>query len=264
MDLQLQGKTAFITGSTAGIGFGCAKLLCQEGVRVILNGRTEEGVKKAIDQLSTEVPSGHVSGIATDFSSRQEIVDMLHRIEDIDILINNVGIYRSQSFFESTDEDWQQQYEVNVMSGVRLSRHLLPQMKKTGWGRIIFVSSECATLVPDDLIGYSSTKAAILAISRGLAQLTRGTDVTINTIVPGSTMTEGAQEFLSNLADKEGKTVKQVEADFFKDIRTSSLIERFVSVGEVASAVAYLSSPLSAGTNGSTIKIDGGSMGGIF
>ncbi len=264
MDLQLQGKTAFISGSTSGIGYGCAKLFCKEGIHVILNGRTEASVQKAIAQLSAEVSGVQISGIATDFSSREEVYELLPQIADVDILVNNVGIYKSESFFESSDEDWYRQYEVNVMSGVRLSRKLLPSMIKRGWGRIIFVSSECATLVPEDLIAYSSTKTAIHAISRGLAQLTRGTAVTVNTVTPGSTMTEGAKDFLGHLATKEGITVEQAASDFFKNVRTSSLIERFVSVEEVASAIIYLASPLSAGTNGSTIKIDGGSMSGIL
>jgi len=261
MDLNLTGKTAFITGSTAGIGYGCAKILAQEGAQVILNGRSQASVDGAVARLQEELKGALVTGHAADFSDAQQVTDLLERLPRVDILINNVGIYTSQSFYDSSDQDWTRQHEVNVMSGVRLSRQILPQMKKKGWGRIIFISSECPSLVPEDLIAYSATKAAI---SRGLAQLTRGTDVTVNTIVPGSTMTEGAQDFLSNLASQTGKTVAQAEADFFKDIRTSSLIERFVSVEEVASTIAYIASPLSAGTNGSTIKIDGGSMGGIL
>ena len=156
MDLQLDGKVAFITGSTAGIGYGCAKLLSKEGVTVILNGRSEKGVLEAVARLKEEVGHENISGIATDFSDAGEVSDLLSRLRDIDILINNVGIYRSQSFLESTDQDWYNQYEVNIMSGVRLSRQLLPKMMDSGWGRIIFVSSECATLVPEDLIGYLS------------------------------------------------------------------------------------------------------------
>jgi len=231
---------------------------------VIINGRSNAGVEEAMIRLQREVPGCDVSGRATDFSDVAAVQCLLTSLPAVDILINNVGIYTSQSFYTTSDDDWHRQQEVNVMSGVRLSRHFLPKMIEQGWGRIIFISSECATLVPSDLIGYSTTKAAMLALSRGLSQLTRGTAVTVNTIAPGSTMTEGAQDFLKNLAKEEGKSVDQAEADFFKDIRTSSLLERFVSVDEVASTIAYIASPLSAGTNGSTIKIDGGSMGGII
>ena len=264
MDLKLKGKTAFITGSTAGIGFATAKLLLQEGANVIINGRTEDSVGKAIHKIKKEISSAAVKGIAADFSNLEDIQSLLKQLPPIDILINNVGIYTSKSFFETTDEDWYRQFEVNVMSGVRLSRHLLPKMIAENWGRILFVSSECATLVPSDLIAYSMTKTAILSISRGLAQLTKGTDVTVNTVLPGSTLSEGAKQFLSDAAQKENKTSQQVEADFFSNVRTSSLLQRFASVEEIANTLTYLASPLSTATNGAAIKIDGGSMGGIM
>lgn len=264
MDLQLKGKTAFITGSTSGIGFAAAKVLLQEGVEVIINGRQQEGVSVAVEKLKALVPNARVKGIATDFLKTKEIDALLEHLPPIDILINNVGIYTAQSFFETSDDDWTQQIEVNIMSGVRLSRHLLPKMLDSNWGRILFISSECATLVPSDLIAYSTTKAAILAVSRGLAQLTSGTGVTVNTIIPGSTLTEGAERFLEGVATKENKTRAEVENDFFSKVRTSSLLERFASVEEIANTITYYSSPLSAATNGATIKLDGGSMGGIL
>jgi len=264
MDLKLKGKTAFISGSTSGIGFATAKLLLQEGVKVIINGRHQKGVSEIVDKLQKLVPNGVVKGIAADFSKSTEVDFLLEELPLVDILINNVGFFTSQSFYETTDEDWYKQIEVNVMSGVRLSRHFLPKMIRSNWGRILFVSSECATLVPSDLIAYSTSKAVLLAISRGLSQMTPGTGVTVNTIIPGSTLTEGAISFLNGVAEKENKTRGEVEGEFFRKVRTSSLLERFASVEEIANTITYYSSPLSAATNGAVIKLDGGSMGGII
>lgn len=264
MDLKLNGKTAFITGSTSGIGFACAKLLLQEGAKVIINGRSENSVTIAIEKLKEVIPNAKVKGVAADFSKVKEVESLIEQLPLIDILINNVGIFSSQSFFETKDEDWLNQIEVNLMSGVRLSRHFLPKMLSSNWGRILFISSECATLVPTDLIAYSTTKAALFAVSRGLSQMTSGTGVTVNTIIPGSTLTEGANRFLDGVAAKENKTRKEVENDFFSKVRTSSLLERFASVEEIANTIIYYASPLSAATNGATINLDGGSMGGIL
>ena len=264
MDLQLQGKTAFITGSTAGIGFATARILTKEGALVILNGRTSESITEAVQKLQQEFPNAVVSGFAADFSKLNEVEELLNKLPEIDILINNVGIYSSGSFFETVDEDWYRQFEVNVMSGVRLSKNILPKMLNKNWGRILFVSSECATLVPVDMISYSMTKAALHAVSRGLAQLAKGTGVTVNTVVPGSTLSEGAEQFLENAAEKEGKTKAEVEEAFFSEVRTSSLLQRFAKVEEVANTITYLCSPLSSATNGAAIKVDGGSTGGIL
>ncbi len=264
MNLKIEGKTAFISGSTAGIGFATAKSLAEEGAEVILNGRSEQSVKKAIEKLIKLAPKAKVSGYAADFTNSKSVTKLINQLPNIDILINNVGIYYATDFNETTDHEWLQQFEVNVLSGVRLSRVIFPKMLSKNWGRIIFISSECATLVPTDLIAYSASKAAILAISRGLAALTQGTAVTVNTVVPGSTLSEGAEQFLENAAQKEGKTKAQVEADFFKNVRTSSLIQRFATVEEIAHTITYLSSPLAAATNGATIKAEGGSMGGII
>lgn len=264
MDLNLKGKTVFISGATAGIGFCAAKIFLQEGAVVYVNGRTKASVTKAIQRLKAVVPNAEVEGIAADFSDAKAVQLLLQELPNIDILINNVGVYTSQSFFETTDEDWQRQIEVNIMSGVRLSRHVLPKMLTKNWGRILFVSSECATLVPADLIAYSTTKAAVLAASRGLAQLTSGTGVTVNAVLPGSTMTEGAADFLADLATKENKTIAQAESDFFSNVRTSSLLQRFATVEEVANSMVYFSSPLASATNGAVIKLDGGSTGGIL
>lgn len=264
MDLRLSGKTVFISGSTAGIGFAVAQTFLQEGAHIIINGRTDASVAKAIKRLITTFPQGKVDGLNCDFSQPEAVDRLITTLPKIDILINNVGIYDSQSFFETTDKSWTKQLDVNVMSGVRLSRHVLPKMIQQKWGRIVFVSSECATLVPADLIAYSTTKAALLGVSRGLAQLTKGTEVTVNTVLPGSTMTEGAKSFLAAMAEKQNKSMAQAEADFFKEERTSSLLQRFARVEEIADTIVYFSSPLAAATNGAAIKVDGGSMGGII
>jgi NAD(P)-dependent dehydrogenase (short-subunit alcohol dehydrogenase family) len=264
MDLELQGKIAFITGSTAGIGFATARTLAKEGATIILNGRTEERLNEAIHILQQEFPKVSISGLAADFNKRNEVEELLKKLSRIDILINNVGVYSTGSFFETADEDWYHQFEVNVMSGVRLSKKLLPKMLSKDWGRILFVSSECASLAPVDSIPYNMTKTAIHAVSRGLAQLTKGTGVTVNTVVPGSTLSEGAERFLENTAQKEGKTKAQVEEDFFTEVRGSSLLQRFAKVEEVANTITYLASPLSSATNGAAIKVDGGSIGGIM
>lgn len=264
MDLKLKNKTAFISGSTTGIGYAVARVLVKEGATVILNGRTKEKLGAAVQKLQDEFPKETVLGLHADFGNALQIEQLLKKLPEIDILVNNVGIYSSASFFETEDADWQQQFEVNVMSGVRLSRKILPKMLSNNWGRILFVSSECATLVPSDLIPYSMTKTAILAVSRGLAQLTKATNVTVNTIIPGSTLSDGAEQFLENAAQKEGKTKAEVEASFFTEVRTSSLIQRFANVDEVANMIAYLASPLSSATNGAAMRVDGGSMGGIL
>ena len=264
MNLELTGKTVFISGSTSGIGFSTAQMFLQEDATVYINGRTNATVDKAVEQLKTKVPDSNVVGVAADFSSKESIESLIEQLPMIDILINNVGIYSSQSFFETTDEDWEHQYEVNVMSGVRLARFFLPKMLDKDWGRIIFISSECATLVPADLLSYSVTKAAMLAVSRGLAQMTKGTGVTVNSVIPGSTMTEGAEQFLTDLAAKENKSVAQAEKDFFEEVRTSSLLQRFAKVEEIATSIVYFASPLAGATNGAAIKLDGGSMGGII
>ena len=264
MDLKLKNKTAFISGSTAGIGFAIAKVLLNEGVKVIINGRSKQSVDNALTRLKKINPNANITGFPADFSNNNEINALCKNLPELDILINNVGIYKSASFFEMNDSDWQEQFEINVMSGVRLSRCFLPNMLKQNWGRILFVSSECAELVPPDMLAYSMTKTAMLSVAKGLAQLTKSSGVTINSIVPGSTLSEGAVQFLENEAVKLGKTKAGVEADFFKDVRTSSLLQRFASVDEVASTTVYYCSPLASATNGAIIKVDGGSTGGLI
>lgn len=210
------------------------------------------------------ISGGRVSGIAADFKQAVAIDIIKDKLNQVDILINNVGIFYSKLFEATTDSDWQEMFQVNVMSSVQLSRWFLPKMISQNWGRIIFVSSECAQLVPADLIAYSTTKAALLSISRGLAQTTKGTKVTVNSIIPGSTLTDGARSFLKDQAGKDGKTETEVAEDFFKTDRNSSLLQRFAQPKEIADMALFLSSPLSAATNGAAIKVDGGSIQGIL
>lgn len=264
MNLQLQNKKAFISGSTSGIGYGVAKWLLAEGAEVVVNGRALDSVNNAVESLQADFPAAKVTGLHADFSQAADIDRLITEIGEVDILINNVGIYASQSFYEMSDEEWFRHFEVNVMSGVRLSKALLPKMIDKNWGRIIFVSSECASIVPEDMIAYSMTKTAMHTVSRGLAQLAKGTGVTVNTVMPGSTMTEGADRFLEGVATQENKTKEQVANEFFKNVRTSSLLQRFATVDEIASTICYLASPLAAATNGAAIKIEGGSTGGVM
>lgn len=258
MDLQLKGKTAFISGSTQGIGFAIAQKLLEEGATVVLNGRTESRIKEAIEKLNQLVPDANVSGIAADFSKVDEINALLENLPEIDILINNAGIFEPKPFTEITDEDWFRFFEVNIMSGVRLSRYLFPKMIAKDWGRIIFISSESAVNIPEEMIHYGTTKTAQLSISRGLSELTKGTNVTVNSVLPGPTKSEGVGEFVKQLATAGNVTPEEAEKDFFKTARPTSLLQRFATVEEIANLVTYVASPLSSGTNGSALKVDGG------
>ncbi len=264
MNLELDRKIVFITGSTSGIGFAMAEGFLKEGAQVIINGRTQHSVDNAIEKLKATISDANISGIAADFKQTEAIDIIKDKLYQVDILINNVGIYYSKQFEETTDSDWQEMFQVNVMSSVQLSRWFLPKMISQNWGRIVFVSSECAQLVPADLIAYSMTKAALLSISRGLAQTTKGTKVTVNSIIPGSTLTDGARSFLKDQAAKDAKTETEVANDFFKTDRNSSLLQRFAQPKEIADMVLFLSSSLSTATNGAAIKVDGGSIQGIL
>ena len=261
MNLNLEGKKVFISGSTKGIGFETARLFLDEGAKVIINGRSSTSVQDALSDLDND----GASGLVADFMDDSHVKTLIENIpNDIDILVNNVGIFKGKDFNNETVEDWNDHFKVNLMSGVQLSKHFLPEMIKRDWGRIIFISSECATLVPSNLLSYSVSKASINVFSSGLAKLTKGTNVTVNTIIPGSTLSEGSKKFLEETALRENKTKNEVEKSFFNDIRDSSLISRFLSVTEVANTILYFSSPLSSGTNGTSVRVDGGSMGSII
>jgi NAD(P)-dependent dehydrogenase (short-subunit alcohol dehydrogenase family) len=261
MNLNLKDKKVFISGSTKGIGFETARLFLEEGAKVIINGRTNKSVQDALSILNND----NVSGLVADFINDHQVKNLIDNIpNDIDVLVNNVGIFQGKDFNDETVEDWNDHFKVNLMSGVQLSKHFLPKMIKRDWGRIIFISSECATLIPSDLLSYSVSKASINVFSSGLAKLTKGTNVTVNTIVPGSTLSEGSKKFLEETAVRENKTKDQVEKKFFNDVRDSSLLSRFLTVTEVANTILYFSSPLASGTNGASVRVDGGSMGSII
>ena len=260
MDLKLTGKTALVTGSTAGIGFGIARRLLQEGASVIINGRTETRIKSTLDQLRQAIPGCTVQGCAADFADATAVQHLLTSHDTVDILINNVGIFAPKPFIKITDEEWLHIFEVNVLSGIRLSRHYLPQMLDQNWGRIIFISSESGVQIPAEMVHYGTTKTAQLGVSRGLAQQTAGTNVTVNTVIPGSTRSEGAEKFIRDLAQERGLSTGEVEREFFEKVRPTCLLERFATIDEVATFVTYLASPLAAANNGAALRVDGGTI----
>jgi NAD(P)-dependent dehydrogenase (short-subunit alcohol dehydrogenase family) len=257
MDLQLKGKRALVTGSTAGIGYAIAEALAHEGVEVIVNGRTEARVLTALERLNS-ITGQTALGLAADLGNAEGIQEATARFPDLDILVNNLGIFEAKPFEEISDYDWEHLFEVNVLSGVRLSRHYLPRMKATGWGRIVFISSESALQIPAEMIHYGMTKTAQLAVARGLAELTTGTGVTVNSILPGPTASEGVSTFVDQLAAAQGKDKQAMEKKFFATMRPSSLLQRFARPEEVAALVAFVCSPRSSATNGAALRVDGG------
>lgn len=264
MELQLKNKKALVTGSTAGIGFAIALNLAKEGAEVIINGRTEERVETAVAKIKTESGNDKVRGVTADFTNAESIKNLVTEVPEVDILINNVAIFEPKAFADITDADWLRFYEINVLSGIRLSRAYFSQMLKNGWGRIIFISSESAVQIPEEMIHYGMTKTAQLAIARGLAEMTKGTAVTVNSVLPGPTFSEGVEGFIENLAKDQNKTIAEVEADFFKTIRPTSIIQRFLSTTEVANMVTYLASPLASATNGAAVRAEGGLLKSVF
>ena len=257
MDLQLTHKTALVTGSTAGIGLAIARRLAAEGAEVIVTGRTEARIQGARAAILAETPGALVRGVAVDFGKAEEVAHLLREVPAVDILVNNVGIFEPKPFAEIPDEDWVRFFEVNVLSGVRLSRQYFPLMLAKDWGRILFISSESALQIPAEMIHYGTTKTAQLGVARGLAELTKGTGVTVNAVLPGPTASEGVEEFIKKMS-AEGKTKEEAEHDFFQHARPSSLLQRFITPDEVANLVAYLASPLAAATNGASVRVDGG------
>jgi len=249
---------ALVTGSTAGIGFAIAESLAREKCRVIINGRTQARVDAALAKLPG------AAGLAADLGTRGGVAEAILRFPDVDILINNMGIFEPKAFEAIPDEDWFRFFEVNVLSGVRLSRHYLPRMKASGWGRIVFISSESAIQIPAEMIHYGMTKTAQLAISRGLAETTAGTRVTVNSVLPGPAASEGVEEFVGRLAADQKTDRTSVEQEFFKNIRPSSLLKRFATPEEVAALVTFVASPLSSATNGAALRVDGGVVRSII
>jgi NAD(P)-dependent dehydrogenase (short-subunit alcohol dehydrogenase family) len=264
MNLQLDGKRALVTGSTAGIGYAIAEVLAREGARVVVNGRTEKRVEQALASIRTAYPQTTVEGLAADLGSADGVRVAIERFADVDILVNNLGIFEPKPFEQIPDEDWFRFFEVNVMSGVRLSRAYLPGMKTRNLGRIVFISSESAVQIPAEMIHYGMTKTAQLAISRGLAETTAGTSVTVNTVLAGPTASEGVNEFVDRMAAASKKTRSELEKEFFRSVRPTSLLKRFARPEEVAALVAFVCSPLSSATNGAALRADGGVVRSIL
>jgi len=269
LDLKLVGKTALVSGSTAGIGFGIASGLAQEGATVYINGRTEARVKQAMEQVQALKAQAHqsqgtVEGITADLGTAEGCVELFSQLPNVDILVNNLGIFEAKLFAQIPDEDWRRFFEVNVLSGVRLSRQYLPGMLKHNWGRILFISSESGVQIPVEMIHYGMTKTAQLAVARGLAESVAGTGVTVNSILAGPTRSEGVSGFVAGLAAQKGVSEAQVEKEFFESIRPSSLIKRFATTEEVAALVVYMASERSSATTGAALRVDGGVVRSIL
>jgi len=263
MDLKLTGKLALVSGSTAGIGHAIAAALAAEGARVIVNGRSQAGVDAAVASLRP-APGGEVIGFAGDLSSAAVAEALVTRHPGIEVLVNNLGIFEPKPFEDIPDADWTRFFEVNVLSGVRLARLCLPAMKRANWGRIIFISSESAVQIPAEMVHYGMTKTAQLAVARGIAESVAGTGITVNSVLPGPTKSRGVGDFVGALAQADGKSFEDYEKDFFQTARPTSLIKRFEAPEEIASMVAYLASPLSSGTTGAALRVDGGCTKSAF
>ena len=264
MDLGLTGKRALVTGSTAGIGFAAAVALAREGAHVILNGRTPARVDAALGELRKAVPSAKAEGVAADLSGAAGCAEVMAAHPDVDVLVNNMGIFEPKPFAEITDADWMRFFEVNVLSGVRFSRHYVKGMRARNWGRIVFVSSESGVQIPTEMIHYGVTKTAQIAVARGLAETLVGTNVTVNSVLPGPTASEGVGTFVAQLASSQGKDTRTVEREFFSTARPSSVLQRFATPEEVAAMIAYVCSAQASATTGAALRVDGGVVRAIL
>ncbi|MBR0692633.1 SDR family NAD(P)-dependent oxidoreductase [Bradyrhizobium lablabi] len=258
MKIDLSGKTALVTGSTAGIGNAIAKGLAVAGAEVVVNGRSQAKVDAAVVAIAKSVPDSKLRGIAADVSTAAGCKALVAALPQADILVNNAGIYEPKDFFDIPDEEWGRFFEINVMSGVRLSRGYMPGMLKRNWGRIVFISSESAINIPTEMIHYGMTKTAQLSIARGLAQLARGTAVTVNSVLAGPTLSEGVETFVKELARQNGQSVEEAAANFVKQHRPTSLLQRFATPEEIANLVVYACSKEASATNGAALRAEGG------
>jgi NAD(P)-dependent dehydrogenase (short-subunit alcohol dehydrogenase family) len=264
VDLKLTGKIALVTGSTAGIGFAIARSLASEGAHVYVNGRTQQRVDAAVAAIRSYAASVKVDGIATDFSGSAGADAVIAKLPAVDILVNNVGIFEPKPFAEIPDADWYRLFEINVMSGVRLSRLYLAGMLERNWGRILFISSESGVQIPAEMVHYGMTKTAQIAVARGIAESVAGTGVTVNSILAGPTESEGVGTFVEAMAKEENKSKAEVEKQFFEHVRPSSLLKRFATVDEVAAMAIYLAGEVSSTTNGAALRVDGGVVRAIL
>lgn len=259
MDLKLTGKTALVTGSTAGIGLAIAERLAAEGVDVVISGRSQAKLDEAAANVTAKAANGgKVRAVLADPATAEGAEALIAAVPEVDILVNNLGIYEAKPFADITDEDWHRFFEVNVVSGARLARHYFPKMLEKSWGRVIFIASESGLVIPGEMIHYGMTKTAQLAIARGLAEQTRGTGVTVNSVLPGPTRSEGIGEFIRSVVDNKDAPEAEREAEFFAKLRPLSLIRRLIEADEIAAQVALLASPLGAITNGASIRVEGG------
>ena len=263
MKINLSGKTALVTGSTAGIGYAIANGLAASGADVVLNGRSQAKVDAAVAKLAEAFAGAKIRGIAADVSTAAGCKALVAALPEADVLINNAGIFEPKDFFEIPDQDWTRFFEVNVMSGVRLSRAYMQGMLKRNWGRIVFISSESGLNIPKEMIHYGVTKTAQIALARGLAELTRGTAVTVNSVLPGPTLSEGVETFVKSLAKQNGQSEAEAAANFVKRHRPTSLLQRFASVDEIANMVVYVASKEASATNGAALRAEGGIVNSI-
>jgi 3-oxoacyl-[acyl-carrier protein] reductase len=264
MDLQLKEKTALVTGATAGIGLAIARTLAREGAAVTITGRSQDKLDAAIEQIRAAAPGARVTPLVADLGTAAGTLAVGAALPTVDILVNNLGYYEGKAFVDISDDDWLRMFDLNVMSGVRLARHFFPRMLERDWGRVIFISSEVAAFTPPDMIHYGVSKSAQLAVSRGLAELTRGSKVTVNSVLPAATRSDGIVDYLRQTAPRPGMSDAEVEAHFFDTYRPSSLIARMIDADEVAAMVALLASPLGAATNGAAVRVEGGSFRSIL
>lgn len=264
MNLDLKGRTALVTGSTAGIGLAIAQALAAEGAHLIVNGRTQERVDSALAKIRKLASQAKLDGVAADLGNSAGCDSVAGKFPEVDILVNNLGIFEPKAFEQIPDSDWQRFYEINVMSGVRLSRAYLPRMRKRNWGRIVFISSESGIQIPAEMVHYGMTKSAQIAVARGIAETCAGTAITVNSVLAGPTASEGVTEFVASLAKEQGISAAEFEKEFFRNVRPSSLLKRFATPEEVANVVAFVCSPAASAINGAAVRADGGVVKAAF